>query len=380
MIDIAFIKIQAGKGGDGAATFRREKFIPKGGPDGGDGGDGGNVYFVADSNMATLADFRSKPSYKAQNGDGGGKKKMYGIGGNDLYIKVPLGTLIYEVRNGREILMGDLSVVGATLLACQGGRGGKGNFKFRSSTNQTPVQYTKGTVGEARDIKLEVRLIADIGLVGLPNAGKSTLINQLTNVNAKVANYPFTTLSPNLGVMRVNPEKTVVIADIPGLIEGASSGKGLGDEFLRHVRRTSILIHVVDPLDNGEIPEDVLEVCLRNYSVIREELKAYSNGVDLKHEIIVINKVDLTEVREALPLIVSTFESKFSKEVMGISAYTAEGIQELANVINTFFLGHPELNENKEFEQVVSTKQYNLFNMPNRRMVFQKPDEIDPPK
>lgn len=366
MIDIAKIKIQAGDGGDGKVSFRREKFIPNGGPDGGDGGNGGSVYLVADHNLATLIDFRAKPLFKAESGQGGMKKKMYGLKGSDLTIKVPVGTIIYEVRDGQDVPVSDMAEDGQKLLIARGGRGGKGNFRFRSSTNQAPTQFVPGGKGERKEIKLEVKLVAEVGLIGLPNAGKSTLINQLTNANAKVANYAFTTLTPNLGVTSLKNGRSVVIADIPGLIEGASSGKGLGAEFLRHIERTKILVHVIDPLYPSM--EDLVSNSFENYKVIRKELEAYSELLRHKLEIIVINKVDITEVKEALPEIKKCFGTNDIQNILGISAVSGEGIEELKQVIMVALESlEQELPVIKTEKQV---KKLTINDLPNRRMIF----------
>ncbi|KKS16763.1 MAG: GTPase obg [candidate division WWE3 bacterium GW2011_GWB1_41_6] len=365
MIDIANIKIKAGNGGDGRVSFRREKYIAKGGPDGGDGGDGGDVYFVADPNKSTLMDFKAKPLYEATSGQAGGKKNMTGSDGEDLYIKVPMGTLVFEVIRGNEVLIGDMTEQGQELLIAKGGTGGKGNNRFKSSTNRTPVQYTPGSKGEVRELRLEIKLMADVGLIGLPNAGKSTLINQLTNANAKVANYPFTTLNPNLGTTTLRNGQTIVIADIPGLIEGASEGKGLGDEFLRHVERTRLLVHIIDVYSEGLV-EDMPEYALRQYEVIRKELQDYSDELVVKPEIIVINKMDITEIKENFNKILAVFKEK-GLEVYGVSAATGEGTEDL------------KLKIMQELEKVPSRKGfiakrpvrvYNVETLPNRRMVF----------
>jgi GTPase len=377
MIDVATIKIRAGDGGSGIASFRREKFVPLGGPDGGDGGDGGSVYFVADHNKATLLDFRAKPVYSAQKGDPGGKKKMTGKDGDDLYVKVPVGTLVYQVDGSGEILIGDMVEDGQTLLVAKGGRGGKGNYRFKSSVNQAPEQFTKGTEGEVKEIRLEIKLMADIGLVGMPNAGKSTLINQLTRANAKVADYPFTTLTPNLGTMSLRSGKTVIVADIPGLIEGASEGKGLGDEFLRHIERTRVLVHLVDVFpgsEGSEGPEGPEEeswpdFALKRYDVIRRELEDYSTELLEKPEVVVINKTDITEVSENLDKIVRKFKSARGIEVLGISAATGDGIDSLRVRVEEEL---EKIPDKKHYVAKKPVKLYTIDNLPNRRVVFRE--------
>jgi GTP-binding protein len=387
LIDTAKIKVKAGKGGDGAVSFRREKFIAKGGPDGGDGGAGGDVYLVADHNLATLMDFRTQPFYKAQGGVSGSKRQSTGADGEDLNIKVPVGTLVYEFRilkneeeefpkisnnkgeEKEEILVADLTEHGQNILICKGGIGGKGNYAFKSSTNQTPRQFTPGGKGEEKELRLEIKLIADVGLVGMPNAGKSTLVNQLTSANAKVANYPFTTLSPNLGICNLNSGESIVIADIPGLIEGASEGKGLGDEFLRHVERTRLLVHMIDPFGEGNESEDLEkldEIAWNAYTTIRKELEDYSQELTQKKEIVVINKLDITEVAENFEKIRGRF-AKEGIEVLGISAVTGEGIDVLKKVLMQIL---PTVPERKIFEPAPVVKTYTIENLPNRRMVF----------
>ena len=383
MVDLVEIKVKAGKGGDGKVSFRREKFIPKGGPDGGDGGRGGDIIFVADNNMSTLIDFKSKRIFEAEEGQQGGPNKMSGKSGSNLYIKLPVGTLVYEMREefsetggesiiesdfdeSRQILVCDLVSPGQEYVIARGGIGGKGNVNFKSSKNRSPLQYTKGTAGDEKILKLEVKLIADVGLVGAPNAGKSTLLNRLTNANAKVANYPFTTISPNLGILRVERGKDIVLADIPGLIEGASAGKGLGDDFLRHVERTRILIHLIDPLTDGY--ENLDENSFQDYLMIREELSKYGNKLDSKKSLICINKIDVTEVKNALADIKKRFE-KEGLEIFGISAVTGEGVDSLINKVISTLDKTPKDNI---FEPEKVVKRYNIKNLPNRRVVFDK--------
>lgn len=378
LIDTATIKLKAGNGGDGRVSFRREKFIPRGGPDGGDGGNGGHVYFEADNNMGTLMDFRAKPFYEAENGESGGKKKMYGGAGEELIIKVPVGTLVYELKGKNEILVSDLNESGKRFLIALGGVAGKGNFRFKSSTNRTPMQYTEGTKGEVKEIRLEVKLIADIGLVGAPNAGKSTLLNKLTKASAKVASYPFTTLSPNLGTYTLKNGKTIIIADIPGLIEGASEGKGLGDDFLRHVERTRLLIHLIDPMSltfesgveagSDDADLDLAANSFRTYKMLKKELVDYGGGLEDKGEVIAINKVDLTEVADSLGDTKKVFEKELGDvKVFGISAATGEGIEALMNEVMKRL---DELPEKVVFEEATPVKLYTIDNLPNSRIVF----------
>ena len=366
LIDEAQIKVKAGNGGDGRVSFRREKFIPKGGPDGGDGGKGGDVYIISDNNMATLMDFKSKAVFEAMPGTIGGKKKMSGPNGEALYIKVPVGTLVYELKDGHEILVSDLDTSNAQFLIARGGKGGKGNWRFRSSTNQTPIQYTEGEKGEVKTIKLEIKLVADIGLIGVPNAGKSTLLNLLTRSNAKVGDYPFTTLSPNLGILGLPTLGHTVIADIPGLIEGASEGKGLGDQFLRHVERTRMLLFVIDPLFNLE-NDDYVASCISSYEMLRNELGQYKEKVVQKPFLTVINKMDVTEVSSSFEEIKKTFNDKYKMQVLGISAASGQGKEELLLAIEKQLRLAPP---REKFEEISPTKLYDFTNLPNRRMVF----------
>lgn len=368
MIDLVKIKIKAGDGGDGKVSFLRGKGSPKGGPDGGDGGDGGDVYFAADRNMATLRDFRAKDIFAAQNGEPGGKKKMYGADGEDYRISVPLGTLVYEIKDDREILVADLNEDGKEFLIAKGGVGGKGNFRFRSATNRTPIQFTPGTKGEEKIVKLEIKLVADIGLIGLPNAGKSTLLNRLTHARAEIGSYPFTTLSPNLGVMELENGENAILADIPGLIEGASEGKGLGDEFLRHVERTRILVHLIDPLDGYEpgSKETLADNALSGYYKIRKELELYGRGLVEKPEIAVVSKIDVTEIRDEFEKIKKIFKRK-KIEIIGISGVTGEGMAGLMGSIKKMLESNPK---RPVFGVEKPVKLYTIENLPNRRLVF----------
>ncbi|HBY10332.1 hypothetical protein A2473_00895 [candidate division WWE3 bacterium RIFOXYC2_FULL_42_13] len=368
MIDLVKIKLRAGNGGDGKVSFFREKGTPKGGPDGGDGGDGGSVYFVANRNMATLRDFRTKEMYAGEDGGHGGKLKMYGADGKDYRISVPLGTLVYELKEGREVLVADMDDDGKEFLIARGGIGGRGNFRFRSSTNQTPVQYTPGTLGEQKDIKLEVKLVADVGLIGLPNAGKSTLLNKLTHANVRVANYPFTTLSPNLGVMELENGESIIVSDIPGLIEGASEGKGLGDEFLRHVERTRVLVHLIDPMEgySGEGGSELAENALSNYRKVRKELEIYGKGLVDKPELVVINKIDITEIKDSTVHIFAEFK-KNGINAEGISGVSGEGIEKLMGRIKKILEENPK---RPVFNAEKPVKLFTIENLPNKRMVF----------
>ena len=285
-VDEATIRVEAGKGGNGCVSFRREKYIPFGGPNGGDGGDGGSVYLITDTGLNTLADFRYQRSYKAQNGEQGMGRECTGKSGEDLYIRVPVGTVVYDADTQEQ--MGDLVDAEQTLLVAKGGRHGLGNVHFKSSTNRAPRQSTPGTPGELRNLLLELNVLADVGLLGLPNAGKSTLIRSVSAAKPKVADYPFTTLYPNLGVVRLGVDQSFVIADIPGLIEGAAEGAGLGIQFLKHLARTRLLLHVLDvkPFEGTADPAE-------NFRAIENELKKYSDTLYAKDRWLVLNKVDL---------------------------------------------------------------------------------------
>jgi len=284
-VDEATIKTIAGDGGNGVVHFRREKYIPRGGPDGGDGGDGGSVYLVGDNNLNTLADFRHVRTYTAESGQKGQGRQMTGKSAEDLYIPVPVGTLIYD-DDTRE-LIGDLTEAGQKILVAQGGFHGLGNTRFKSSINRTPRKCTPGSPGERRALRLELKVLADVGLLGMPNAGKSTFIRAVSSARPKVANYPFTTLYPNLGVVRVDQSKSFVVADIPGLIEGASTGAGLGIQFLKHLSRTRLLLHIIDiaPFDGRDPVDDAKKIVA--------ELQQYSDRLVQKERWLVLNKTDL---------------------------------------------------------------------------------------
>ena len=324
-IDESKIEVFAGKGGNGIASFRREKYIEKGGPNGGDGGRGGSVYALADRNINTLVDFRFTRSHRARNGEAGRGSDCYGKGAEDVVLRMPVGTVITDINSNQVIA--DLTHDGEKVLLAQGGIGGLGNIHFKSSTNRAPRQCTAGTEGEERELQLELKVLADVGLLGMPNAGKSTFIRAVSAARPKVADYPFTTLHPNLGVVRVSHEKSFVIADIPGLIEGAAEGAGLGHQFLRHLARTRLLLHLVDlaPLYEGTDP-------VREAGAILEELKKYDPLLYQKPRWLVLNKLDLLEDSEAA---IAHFLQNFDDfdRHFAISAINGEGCKELTYAI-----------------------------------------------
>jgi len=318
-VDEAEIHVAAGAGGNGCVSFRREKFIPLGGPDGGDGGNGGSVWLVADEGINTLIDFRHQRHFKAQRGENGMGRQMYGKGGEDVVIRVPVGTTIVNVDTDE--LIGDLTEHGHRLLVAQGGLGGKGNIHFKSSVNRSPRRTTPGTPGDERDLRLELRLLADVGLLGFPNAGKSTFIRAVSAARPKVADYPFTTLHPNLGVVRVGPEQSFVIADIPGVIEGAAEGAGLGIRFLKHVMRTRLLLHVVDMVPADESIDPAAQV-----RTIAGELKKFDAELAKRPRWLVLNKADLlpADEREARAKAIVR-KLRWTKPWFMVSAATGEG-------------------------------------------------------
>jgi GTP-binding protein len=329
-VDEATIRVHAGNGGNGCASFRREKFIPFGGPDGGDGGDGGSVWLVADEGLNTLVDFRHQRVYRAKRGQNGMGRQMSGKSGEDLVIRVPVGTSVVNVDTEEEI--GDLTENGARLLVAQGGHGGKGNIHFKSSVNRAPRKFTPGSAGEERELRLELKVLADVGLLGFPNAGKSTLIRAVSAATPKVADYPFTTLQPHLGVVRIESDKSFVIADIPGLIEGAAEGAGLGIQFLKHVARTRLLLHVVDvaPFD-GTDPVGQIRA-------IETELKRFDPKLLKRSRWLVFNKADLLPMdeREATAKAIVK-KLRWKHPWCLISAIAREGTWPLALDIQRFF-------------------------------------------
>ncbi len=298
-IDQVNIHVKSGKGGDGMVHFRREKFVPLGGPDGGDGGKGGDVIFEVKATLNTLSAFRQNEKFSADPGKNGGGSQMTGRGADDLVISVPPGTVIYDAETGA--LLGDLTNPGQRLTVCKGGRGGRGNQHFVNSRNQAPRTAERGEPHEEKKLRLELKLIADIGIIGLPNAGKSTLLSVLTNAKPKIGAYPFTTLEPNLGVANIDDDTTVVMADIPGLIEGAAEGAGLGHDFLRHIQRTRVLIHMID--GQSEDP-------LADFSQINSELSLFDPKLGKKPQIVVLNKIDQPDVQERLKEITASFKKK----------------------------------------------------------------------
>jgi GTP-binding protein len=319
-IDEAKIYIKSGRGGRGCVSFRREKFVPRGGPDGGDGGDGGDVILMAKENMTSLLDHRYVQHYRAKDGEHGRGKNQHGKNAPPLIVPVPVGTVVKDFFTGE--ILGDLTEDGQVLVVAKGGRGGRGNARFATSTNQAPRYAEPGEEGEERTLLLELRLLADVGIIGFPNAGKSTLVSRISAARPKIADYPFTTLVPNLGVVSYNEGKTFVVADIPGLIKGAHEGAGLGIKFLRHIERTRVLIHLLDlsPLTERDPIED--------YHVMNEELESYSPDLKKKTQIIAPNKIDITEAREKLEEVKTYFE-KLGIKVFPISSATGEGVKEL---------------------------------------------------
>ena len=328
-VDEARIEVAGGKGGNGVASFRREKFIPKGGPDGGDGGRGGDVYAVADCNINTLIDYRYARKHFAKNGENGRGSDCYGAAGNDIELRMPVGTLVTDADTGE--LVADLTRHGERYLLAKGGKGGLGNLHFKSSTNRAPRQCTPGEEGEHRFLNLELKVLADVGLLGMPNAGKSTFISAVSNARPKIADYPFTTLHPQLGVVRVGPEQSFVVADIPGLIEGASEGAGLGHLFLRHLSRTKLLLHIIDMAPFDESVDPAAEA-----KAIVEELKKYDEALYNKPRWLVLNKVDLIaqeEQDERIENLLDALEVPHEERVFVISAVTREGCPELVAAI-----------------------------------------------
>lgn len=323
-IDLVKIHVKAGSGGNGCAAFRREAHTPKGGPSGGDGGNGGSVVLVADNQLNTLLNFRFKREYKARRGEDGRGKDQYGKGADDLVLKVPAGTMIYDLETNE--LLADLDNDGDQLVVARGGVGGRGNIHFATPWNQTPQESEDGTPGEEQSLRLELKLLADVGLLGYPSVGKSTFIAKVSKARPKIADYPFTTLVPNLGVVRLDTERHMVIADIPGLIEGASDGAGLGHQFLRHVERCRVLVHIVEASVFTGPERDPIG----DFERINHELARYAPDLAEKQQIVVLNKIDLTETRDDLEEIQQAFAAK-NVSLMTMSSITGEGVQDVLN-------------------------------------------------
>ena len=347
MVDLVKILVKAGKGGNGAITFRREKYVAAGGPDGGDGGKGGDIYFVAEKGMTTLIDFRYKKKFLAEDGQNGDGGNRYGKSGKDLIISVPVGTIIKDLDTDE--IIADMVDLDEKVLIAKGGRGGRGNAKFATSTRQVPKFAEQGDDGEELNLSLELKLIADVGLVGFPNVGKSTLLSVVTAAKPKIANYQFTTLKPNLGVVKLDNGKDFVLADIPGLIEGAHTGVGLGHEFLRHVERTKLLIHVVDCSESE--CRDVVE----DYKTINKELRSYNEKLASKKQIIAANKLDIPGSEENLEKLKNALKGE-DVEIIPISAVTSKGIKELFNRVSTLLDTIPD-----EERIVVNTRREEVF-------------------
>jgi len=330
-IDEATIHIRAGDGGRGMASFRREKFVPEGGPDGGDGGRGGSIIAVADRNINTLIDFRYAHTHKAKNGEPGRGADQYGKGADDIVLRMPVGTVISAMESGE--IVADLAEDGQTVVLAKGGQGGLGNIHFKSSINRAPRQYTLGEEGEEKELKLELKVLADVGLLGMPNAGKSTFIRAVSNARPKVADYPFTTLHPNLGVVRATDTVDFVIADVPGLIEGAAEGAGLGIQFLKHLQRTRLLLHLVDIAPFDEATDPVKEV-----RAIAAELKKYDPGLYAKPRWLVLNKLDLiADPKERAARVADVVKRlRWKGPVFAVSAMKGDGCRDLTRQIGEY--------------------------------------------
>ena len=328
--DEARIEVIAGNGGDGSASFRRAKYVPMGGPDGGDGGRGGSIFAVADLNINTLVDYRYTRIFRAKSGENGRGSDCNGKGAEDIVLRVPVGTVIRESESGETLA--DLARDGERALLAKGGRGGLGNLNFKSSTNRAPRQFTRGEPGEVKSLELELRVLADVGLLGMPNAGKSTLIRAVSSARPKVADYPFTTLQPNLGVVRVDANRSFVMADIPGLIEGAAEGAGLGHQFLRHLKRTGLLLHLVDMAPFDEATDPAAEV-----KAIALELRKYDEALAKKPRWLVFNKMDLLDPVERKRRAAAIVKKlRWTKPWFVVSAINGEGTKELAYAVMGF--------------------------------------------
>ncbi len=325
-IDEAVVYVKAGDGGNGAIAFRREPHVPRGGPSGGDGGNGGSVVLEADTQLNTLLDFKYKRHYRATRGENGRNKDQYGRGGEDLVLRVPVGTVVFDADSGEPIC--DLTVSGARHVIAEGGKGGQGNIHFKSSINQAPRTATSGTPGEERKIRLELKLMADVGLLGFPNVGKSTFIARVSRARPRIADYPFTTMVPNLGVVSLSDERSLVVADIPGLIEGAADGAGLGHRFLRHVERTRVLLHILEASETAGPDRDPLQ----DFDVLTQELARYAPDLAEKPQVVVLNKADLPETDDAATPLREALAAR-GIELMTMSAATGAGVREVLEAL-----------------------------------------------
>ncbi len=369
-VDEAEITVEAGKGGNGCLSFRREKYVEKGGPDGGDGGDGGNVFMQADAALNTLVDFRFQPRYRAQAGQTGQGKNCTGRSGADLLIKVPVGTSVIDVNT--EELIADLDNKNEPVMVARGGHHGMGNTRFKSSTNRAPRKTTNGTPGEKRTLQLQLRLVADVGLLGFPNAGKSTLVRAVSAAKPKVADYPFTTLTPNLGVVSLGMERSFVIADIPGLIEGASEGAGLGFRFLKHLSRTRILLHLIDvlPADNSDPLESAKQ--------IEQELEKFSPTLAKKERILVLNKIDLISEQKLKEFEVN-LQEKLKREgpIFKIAAINKQGCDELCKYLMESIESHrSKLVKDDEYKKELQQLEKDMAFEIRRTIRSTKPSKV----
>lgn len=358
-VDQTKIEVQAGKGGDGMVDFRHEKFVPNGGPAGGDGGRGGSIIFVADTGLRTLMDFRYRRKFKADNGENGRIKSQYGRAAKDLYLKVPVGTTVYDFNTGE--LIGDLVKKGQELVVAKGGRGGRGNIHFATSVNRAPEIAENGEPGEDRVLRLELKLLADVGLVGFPSVGKSTLLSVTTKAKPKIAAYQFTTLTPNLGMVILPDGRDFSMADLPGLIEGASQGVGLGIQFLRHVERTKVILHLVsmDPNNGREAIDD--------YHTIRKELRSYENDLSKKQEIVVASQMDIPGAKDKLQEFQQALKAEGNEEpVYEISSVTHQGVNKLMNDTATLVEKVEKERAVKKSEITEKTKNY-VYQAPRRK-------------
>ncbi len=369
MIDRAEIVVEGGKGGRGIVSFRREKFRPRGGPDGGNGGSGGDVYMEGDENLTTLADFRRDRYFRAEDGETGKSGARRGKSGEDLVLKVPLGTEVWEEVEDREPrLIADICDDGQRVLVVKGGRGGRGNKSLQNTEDRLPREAEEGQKGERKELHLELKMIADVGIIGFPNAGKSTLLKSLTSAEPQVGSYPFTTVEPNLGVL-TREGKRMILADIPGLIKGASKGKGLGFKFLRHIERTRVLLHVIDPQSAsfrlGE--NDMTKAAEIAYEQLRAELGEYAPEILERPEIIAVNKIDISKIAEEAEGIKEALRPK-AEECVSISAVDGTGLDELVGLLATVLDRAPEL---ERLEQPLPV--FGIEDLKNKQMVFREP-------